>query len=484
MPQLPGSDSIFLAMETDTIHSHIGGVLILDASDSEGFGVERVMDVLRERLPLAPRFTWKLKEVPFGLDRPYWVPDPDFDVARHVRRVALPSPGGLPELAELVGHLHGQKLDRSRPLWEVWFIEGLEDGRSALLMKTHHCLMDGVAGADLSRLICDVEPDPEQPARVALQEEGADEGVPADLEIALRGIARCMTAPSRLARYAGQALLRGGTLLGFLARGEKPQLALPAPRVSFNGSIGPRRAVAWSSVPLADVKAVKNELARGAFKPTVNDVVLELCGSALRRYLEMRGERPDGSLAASCPVSTREAGEKSGGNGTQANNQLANMVLSLATDLDDPVERLEQIHRNASRSKALTRALLSTPIAAMGDTLPPAVLGGVWQALMALPAESAPLPANLVVSNVQGPPIPLYHAGARVEAMYPISILATGQGLNITLVSYSGCVYFGVTVDPDLVPDPWLLARALPEALEELRKAVDQRGARADFDGA
>lgn len=454
MEQLPGSDAIFLAMETPTTHAHIGAVVVVEPV-SEDFGFERFRSSVAERLPLAPRFTKRLREVPLGLERPYLV-DAEFDIDDHLRRIAVPSPGGLRQLAELVEHLYPAKLDRRKPLWEMWWIEGLEDGRVAILTKTHHCLIDGASGVGLSELICDLEPDP--PARAhAPRRRARREPEPSDFELYLGGLWHSFGTPMRLGRYAMQALRRGSAMLPFAREGK---IATTGPKLSFNAEIGPRRRVAWTSVSLSDVRAVKKH-----FDVKVNDVVLELCGSALRRYLEATGELPDEPLVVSCPVSTRNSDDKALG------NQVGSMMVGWATDIDDPVERLQRIHENTTNAKEMGDAIRAREIQAMGDTVAPAVLNLAYRMVASTAARLSPT-ANAVVSNVPGAPIPLYLAGGRMIASYPVSLIVPGMGLNITVISYVDRLDFGFTVDPDLMPDPWYLADGIPIALEALMEAA------------
>jgi WS/DGAT/MGAT family acyltransferase len=461
--QVPGTDAIFLAIETEEVYGHTGGLLILDPTGSEGWGFERVQRMMRERIPLAPKFTWALKEVPLGIDRPYWVPVPNFDPAEHLHRIAVPAPGGMREVAELCGYLFSRRLDRRRPLWEMWFIDGLAGGRAALFTKLHHCMCDGVSGSDLGTLLCDLEPNPSPRApTVAAKTNGP---VPGDVEILLKGLLNFSATPLNVITYAGQALRRGISMLSFAGRNGAPPRPDQVPKVSFNAAIGSRRGFACASVPFEDLRALKNELG-----VKINDVVLELCGAAIRCYLRQRGETVRGSLVLTCAVSTREAGDR------QLGNQVATMNVACASHLSDPVRRVKQIHRNAEVAKEFTRAVRSTPIRAIGETLPPVLLNLVFRSMTAA-SDLTPVMSNAVVSNVTGPPVPLYAAGARIEGLYPMSILATGQGLNFTVISNMDRMDFGLTVDPDLVPDAWQLAEQIPVALAELQRAVERRRA-------
>ncbi len=454
MEQLPGSDAIFLALETPTTHAHIGAVVVLEPA-SESFGFERFRREVAERLPQAPRFTKTLREVPFGLDRPYLV-DGYFDIDNHLRRIALPAPAGTRELADLVCQLYPSKLDRSLPLWQMWWIEGLSGGRVAVFTKTHHCLIDGMSGVGLYLLLCDIEPHPMRIAPV-LRRRRRREPQPSDAELYLRGLWHSFGTPLRVGRYAGQALRRGAAILPFAREGK---LATTAPKLRWNAEVSGRRGVAWTSVSLSDVRGIRKH-----FDVKVNDVVLELCGSALRRYLTAHGELPEESLVVSCPVSTRSADD------TKLGNQIGSMMVDWATDIEDPVERLLKIHENTLAAKEMGEAMRAREIQAMGDTVAPAVLNLAYR-MIASSAATMVAPASAVVSNVPGAPVPLYLAGGRMEATYPVSIIMPGLGLNITALSYVDRMDFGFTVDPELVPDPWFMAEGIPLALDELKQAA------------
>lgn len=460
MKQLSGTDSLFVSMETNEVHSHIGGLVILDPSSNPRFSLERLTRTLAERLPLAgPEFTAKLQESPLGLSRPYLVKDENFDVSRHVHRIAVPSPGGMRELADLAGYLHSQKLDRGRPLWEMWFIEGLEDDKVAIYMKTHHALMDGMKGNDLSAILCDLEPEPT--SRAAIPAIQPSEEAPSTLHQAWEDISNVAALPRRIATYGFQALRRGFNMASYVYENGTDTVPSSAPRLSFNGELSPHRAIACTSLPLDDVKAVKN-----AACVKMNDVALEICGSAMRKYAERNGEEIDGSLSVTCPVSTRAEDDK-----TSA-NKVASMMVSCATDVADPFDRLQAIHTNAMRAKELVARARETPIESIGEVLPPTFVNLGFRALGGLTELSGSLPSNATVSNVPGPPVQLYIAGAPVERIFPISVLATTQGLNFTLVSFLDRFDIGLTVDPEMIPDAWVLAECVDEAWQELRDAV------------
>jgi WS/DGAT/MGAT family acyltransferase len=457
MEQLPGSDVLFLAVETDTVYAHVGGLTILDPTGAPGFSYARLAEIADERLRRVPRFTKKLRRVPFDLDRPYLVDDPDFEIEKHVHRIAVPSPGGFRELAKVVGHLYARHLDRRKSLWEMWFIEGLANGRVALFFKTHHAIMDGRSGAGLAELFFDVEPDPApRPLEPKAPQPGAP-SEPAALLLAARGLESMLRTPFRLLRYGFQVARQLRVMLPYLREPEMPSVT-GLPRVSFNAPLGRERAFACTSVPLATVKAIKNH-----FGVKVNDVLLALTGSAVRRYLEARDELPEQPLVAAVPVSTRSEDDASLG------NQLNATSISCATDLSDPAERLLQIHKSATTAKQMEKAMRAQELSALGDAAPPGLINLAFRALA---GAGLSVPMNVAVSNVPGPSIPLYIAGARVEHIYPMSLLLPKSGLNVTVFSYCGQVAFGFTVDPELVPDPWSLAEGIPVALDELKERV------------
>ncbi|MDJ0853471.1 MAG: wax ester/triacylglycerol synthase family O-acyltransferase [Myxococcota bacterium] len=459
MRQLAPLDAVFVSLETPDSPTHIGGLTLLDPSTSPEFGFERLREIVGSRLALSPRFGWKLREVPFGLDLPYWVDHERFDLDDHVRRIAVPSPGGMNELTELAGYLFSQPLDRNRPLWEVWFIEGVEGGRTALVMKMHHCLMDGVSGAGLAELLCDLQPEPtEAPLLPVDSKERAGPG-PAWSDIARRGIDNALERPRHLARHLKSFAAKAVDSLR-----DPADLPMPSrvPRASFNGRIGRRRALACAEVSFDAIKSVKKH-----FDVTVNDVVLAVTGGALRRVLTECDELPGASLVALVPMSTRAQGD------VKLGNQITECAVSWATDVADPAERLRRIHASAERAKDATRSTGANLMKACGEVLPPGLFNLMYRAAQS--ASELPMPGNAVVSNVRGTPVPLYIAGARVEGMYPMSILAPTQGLNITVVSYCGRVFFGFTVDPDLVPEPWRIADAIAPALAELEAAAEAR---------
>jgi WS/DGAT/MGAT family acyltransferase len=459
MEQLNGADAIFLAMESPTTPTHVGGMTILDISEAPDFSFETLLEVLAERIPIEPRYTMKLRDTSYGIDRPYLVHDPEFDVRNHVKRIAVASPGGLKELAELVGFLHASPLDRDKPLWEMWLIEGAENGRVAMYSKTHHCLMDGQAGSDLGELLCDLEANPEHPPS-ALGRGPRVITEFSDFELSLRAARQVVGTPGRLLDFASEVI---GQSVASLRASRKDKEAPPqfsaVPRMPFNAKVGQRRAFACSSVSLTDIKAIKKH-----FDVTVNDVVLAVSGTAMRNYLTKRGELPDESLVALIAISTRKEGDAT------ASNQVTTVPVSWATNIDDPVDRLMQVHRNADKAKEFASNYSSDWLAGMGAALPPALTSLLFRSAGDLAGFF--VPSNVVVSSVRGTPIPLYMAGAKIECMYPISVVMDGAGLNLTVVSYMDRFDFGFVADPGLVPDLWELAEGIPAATADLLEAT------------
>ena len=468
MQRLSGADASFVYGETPSSHMHLGTLAVLDPSASPGgFDVDRLRSLVEARAGLLGPFLRILAEVPFGLDRPAWVEGAHLDLDRQIRAVGVPAPGGPRELAALVGDLLTFKLEPGRPLWEVWFIEGLEGGRVALLTKMHHCLADGVRGVRLYEVLYDLEPDAPfgRPGTPMLH----GERIPRGWEMALRALPRLAGTPVRAARTTGHLGCSALRMLRMRGSPEWPGVTLPfqAPRTSFNRAITPHRGFAFCSVPLAEVKAIKN-----AFSVTVNDVVLGICAGALRRYLADRGEIPDKPLIAQIPVAVHI---DVGGDASQAawGNATAVMGANLATQIDDPAERLRVIHASTHSAKVMQQALGDDLILDLADVAPPGLLAAGVRAYSRLRlADRHPPIFNLIVSNVQGPSLPLYMAGARLVASYPFGPLLDGSGLNITVLSYLDHIDFGFVVCPEIVEDPWLLADATSAALAELRKSA------------
>jgi WS/DGAT/MGAT family acyltransferase len=463
--RLSGIDTAFLYGETPSWHMHVSAVSILDPATSEDFSFERLRSQIAERLPDVPQFRMKLREVPFGLHRPLLVDDPDFDLDFHIRHIGAPSPGGREQLGNLIGELVGWKLDRSRPLWEMWLIDGLEGGRKALLAKIHHAIIDGVSGSELATVLLDLEPNP--PPRPPADLDLTPDPVPNDFELMLTGLVHTVSTPYRVARFTRQSIRQAAKFLPF-AQGEAktPPIPFQAPRTPFNTAISPHRRFAFSSVSLSDAKEVKD-----AFGVKLNDVVLALCAGTLRRFLDEQHELPEQPLIAQCPVSTRPDDQK-----REIGTQVSSMFASLATDIEEPAERLRAIHESTMGAKEMQKAMSAEKIMGLGDTATPGLIALAARMYTAAGLDRAAPPVmNLIISNVPGPPFPLYSAGAEVEALYPMGPLLFGTGINITVFSYRENIDFGFMVCRDVIDDPWPLADGIPLAMQDLVKAAAEQ---------
>ena len=469
--RLTGLDAAFLYLETPTNHMHVGGVLVLDPSTTPSGSLTRedMARFMEPRLHLAAPFRRRLAWVPFNLDHPVWIEDPDFDLDLHVRRAALPSPGGMAELAEFAGDVMGRPIDRNHPLWELWVVEGLEGGRVAVITKTHHAAIDGVSGAELAAAILQLTPDQEAPDA---PRPWRAEREPSDLRLLVQAGLRQAATPLSVARLGRQAF-DSATALFKVARTRKeepPPAPFTAPSTPFNGSIGPRRAVALSTMPLEDLKRVKNALGG-----TVNDVVLACVAGSLRRFLLRRDEAPERPLVAMVPISVR-AEEQRG----QMGNQVSAMLAALPVEEPDTLQRLRRISASTAGAKEQHGALGANTLQQLAELAPGGVASLAARLYTRTRAADRHRPIwNLVVSNVPGPRFPLYCAGARVEAFYPLGPVHEMVGLNVTLFSYEQDVFVGVNADRGLVPDVDDVCEGMGEALQELVELAASHGGRS-----
>ncbi len=462
MDRLSGLDASFLYLETPAQMLHVCGIIVLDPSTmADGYTFGAVKNRIAERVAPVRAFRRKLRSVPLHLDHPVWVDDDAFDIDRHVHRVALPAPGGDRELSEICGHLAGIPLDRSRPLWEMWVIEGLSDGKFAVFSKMHHATVDGVSGANMVSHLCSLAPDEEPPMPV---EQSAPDRSPGELELVVRGLLSTVVKPLRVARLVAPSVDLLAKTADRARRGTAMAAPLTAPRTSFNGTITGHRSVAFVDLSLDDVKQIKN--ATGA---TVNDVVLTVSGGALRRYLDARGELPESSLLATVPVSVHEKTGRSDGS-----NKVSALFARLGTDVDDPLARLATMTEGNRHAKDHHNAIDADTLQDWAEFAAPRTFGLAVRLYSGLRlAEKHPVVHNLVISNVPGPPVPLYFMGARIEALYPLGPVFHGAGLNITVMSNNGRVHVGLIACRELAPKIWELAEHFPAELEALHQAVE-----------
>ena len=467
MQQLSGLDNSFLAMETPSFYGHVSSVSIFEPGS---LTIETVKALVAERIHLVPPFRRRLVEVPLGIDHPYWIEDPDFDLDFHIRHIAVPSPGDEYQLAELCARIAARHLDRSRPLWEMYIIEGLEGGYVAELTKIHHACIDGVSGAEILGVLLDIEPNP--PATPAPEIPWQAETEPSQWSMLSRGIFGMMSRPRVGLRLVRKTLINGPALarnFSVTIAPPRPSQLLsrpsePAPPAPFSGMITPHRRFAFGSLPMSDVKFVKSTLGG-----TVNDVVMSMCAGALRRWLIDNDALPAGPLHAMVPVSVRTQ-EQVGTFG----NRVSAMVAALPTNEPDVVERFRRMHDEMNVAKEQHGAIPADLLQDFAQFTPPGVLGTASRVIArAKILDHVNVPFNVVISNVPGPQFPLYSAGAKLKGIYPLSAISDGAGLNMTLMSYNGNLDFGLLADWEMVPDIWNLIIALADELGELKKAAE-----------
>lgn len=465
MNRLSGLDASFLYLETPAQLMHVCGVIVLDPTTiPDGYTYDCFRAELDRRVRDVPEFTRKLRKVPLGLDHPVWVQDRHFDIDHHVHRLALPSPGGYAELVELTSHLAGLPLDRSRPLWEMWVIEGYagDDGQERVVVfsKMHHATVDGVSGSNLVSHLCSLEPDADPMTEVQAPVTGRE---PGHRELLGRSLVSMMTRPLNAVRLVTPSAQLIAETIGRVRAGTSMAAPLTAPRTSFNGTITGHRVIALADMDLEDVRQVKN-----ATGTTVNDVVLAVAGGALRGYLEARGELPSSSLLATVPVSVHSESRRSGGA-----NKVSALFAKLGTDTDDPLERLRDLAERNQHAKEHHQAISADSLQDWAEFAAPRTFGLAVRAYAGLRLpERHPVVHNLVISNVPGPPIPLYFMGALIEGLYPLGPVFHGAGLNVTVMSNNGKVHVGLIACQESVPDVEDLVRRFPAELATLKAAV------------
>ena len=457
-------------LETPHTPMHIGSVAIYDPSTAPG-GFVRFKDILnfiQARLQGARSFRQRLVRVPFDLDHPYWIEDPEFDIEFHVRHIALPKPGDWRQLCIQAARLHSRPMDLTKPLWEFTVIEGLDEieglppGCFALVSKVHHAAIDGMSGVEMSAAVHSTSPDvtdPDQP------DTWQPQNMPQVADLLVRSYFNNLVQPMRAIETIGRSLPGVAKLTSEVRKGEvSMRNSRPAPKTCFNGKVGAHRV--WDAVPfpLKDIRAIKDAV-RGA---TVNDVILSIVGGGLRAYLSDKDELPRDTMTAMAPISVRQEGEKAA-----LGNLVSAMVVGLGTQIEDPLERLRFVHDEASNSKAMTNAVGAKNLADYSQLMPSALAGLAARLYTRVGAANAHAPMyNCVVTNVPGSRVPLYFCGARMVAMYGTGPVFDGMGLINPVYSYGDTIAVSFTADRDMMPDPEKYAAALKRAYEALRAAT------------
>jgi diacylglycerol O-acyltransferase len=452
--RLTGLDASFLHLEDGAAHMHVAGVMIFEGSPPP---YDDLLEAIERRLGLVPRYRQRLAFVPLGQGRPKWVDDPHLNLRYHVRSTALPAPGSEHQLRDLAGRVFAQQLDRDKPLWEIWLVEGLEDDRFAVLSKTHHALVDGVSGVDIMSVLFDTSPDPAAPTDTG--ERWLPRPLPSPVQLLGEALMERATIPGELARsvrsvFRGPRRVVEGLRDAAVGVGAMAWAGLnPAPPTPYNKPIGPHRRYTWVRANLADLKAVKDELGG-----TVNDVVLATVAGALGKHLRRRGHNTNGlELKAMVPVSVRADVERGA-----LGNRVAAMMAPLPVWCQDPVARLDIVREELKGLKSGGQAVGAQVLTELSGFAPSTVMG---QASRVMARQRF---FNVVVTNVPGPQIPLYLAGRRMIDPFPMVPLAKNQGLGIALLSYAGRINFGLVGDYDVMWDLDDFADDVQEALAEL----------------
>ena len=459
--RLTGLDSSFLHMERDSAHMHVGSCLVFEGSKPAH---EELIEAIQRRLDVVPRYRQRLAFVPLQQGRPVWVDDPHFNIEYHVRHTGLPKPGSETELKRLAGRLFSQELDRSKPLWEIWLVSGLSGDRFAMIAKTHHCLVDGVSGVDITTVLFDTTP---EPAPTPEPQPWIPRPLPSGAQLVADALLERATVPGEIIRGM-RAVLRGPRQVLSRMRDDLAAMgafafAGGAPETELNVKIGPHRRFTWVDGDLAHFKAIKNELGG-----TVNDVVLTAVSLSLGRFLRERGtDTTDMELKAMVPVSVRAELERGA-----LGNRVASMWAPLPVGVEDPIECMRIVHDAMAELKTSGQAVGAEKLTQLTGFAPPTIM-----------SQAARLQArqrffNLVVTNVPGPQFPLYMLGRRLQAIYPQVPLAMRQALGIAIMSYDGRLNFGLMGDYDALPDIEQLASHIAGAIDELALAagVDRPG--------
>ncbi len=466
MRQMGGQDASFIYNEAPRMPMHIAGLAIYDPSTANGtVTFKGILDHIRARMPLVPTYYERMVRVPFDYDHPWWVVDPEFDLEFHVRHIALPHPGDWRQLCIQAARLHARELDLDRPLWEMYVIEGLDNvegvppGSFAVVTKTHHAAVDGVSGVELASIINDLEPDAQPPAG---PEPPAPDQVPSPYELMMRaGINNAMQT-QRFVEFMQRAMPPMPT---FPTAGQ-PQIpqATPAPRTRFSGTVTAHRVIENRSFDLGEVRRIKSAV-DGA---TINDAVLAVVAGSMRRYLESKNELPPDPLVIMAPISIRSADEKGA-----LGNRVSGMTLPIPTNEADPLERLRTVHTTTQASKETANAVPAKTLADFNQFVPWAQMGLAARTAASLKLADTVAPTiNTVVTNVPGPQVPLYMAGAKLLKQFGMGPVTDGMGIMHPVLSYNGEIAISVTACREMLPDPAFYAECIQASFDELSEAT------------
>lgn len=464
MKQLSGIDATFLYMETDQTPMHVAGLTLYDLPKGfKGSFHKHFTEFFKGRVHLIPIFGMKLAKAAFELDHPGWIDAGELDFDYHIQSAKLPKPGTMKQLEDMVAELHSTTLDRSKPLWQFTIIEGIEGRQAALYSKVHHAAVDGGAGMVITQALYDVT---EEPREVEPAKPKPEVRVPTQPERAILTLHDIVSNVARqqltMMESVPKMMSQLTDLLAPLLSGKAGLPQLLAPRTPFNVTVQAKRSYAARSISLPDIKAICK--ARGA---KVNDVVMAITSGAVRKYLMQKQKLPDAALVAFVPISMREMGN------TDINNQVFGMNVPLATNYGDPLKRLKKIQQESGSSKMLASGAKDVAPSDFTIVGAPTLLPGLMQLYgTSKLADVLPSPVNMCISNNMGPPFPLFCAGAKVTALYPVSIATHGCALNVTVQSYLDHLDFGITADYNAVPDVDQLADLLVASYEELKTAV------------
>ncbi len=482
MQMLSALDATFIYLESERSPMAIGGVYVIDASDAPGgFSYDSWYSLVEDRLKCSKVFRERLVEVPWDLSFPYWIRDPGFELDAHLPRLKLPEPGGMAELMNMAAGFWGRILDRERPLWEMAFVEGLDTlpgiskGSFALITKVHHAAVDGKAGTEMMSALLDISP---EIRKIKGEDDWAPEELPSTFGVISRSWSRAGHKALDLAGFVGKVAVGAAHLYGSktLRKLDSPPRLLSAPSTIFNQTITSRRTFWGKNYDFDRIKSIRKAVP-GA---TINDVVLAVCAGGLRNYLLEKEELPDKPLVAMAPISVRKEEDKDG-----SGNQVSAMLVSLATDLDDPLERLLEISSSTHSSKIQASAL---PAHQITEFLPSETLAAAARVYTRTRMGGRHRPFfNVTITNVPGPPIPLYVAGARIHSVFGMAPILDGLGLLLVIFSYHGRISIGINSCQQIVPDPDFMIDCISKSLDELEYAIRQADPRKlaaeDLDG-